>query len=107
MKFVEVVAAYGLSDPPPYADGNFRVEQAGFYLVIVNILSKDMNTFYIKLNGRHLSRTYSHYLDSHGDDGKSTASTSVLIKAAVRDVISIEGSGGDLEPGSCLTVLKL
>ncbi|XP_076088015.1 uncharacterized protein LOC143058403 [Mytilus galloprovincialis] len=107
MKFIQVVAAYGLSDPPPYADGNFRVEKAGFYLVIVNILSKDMNAFYIKVNGRYLSRTYSHYLDSHGDDEKFTASTSVLIKAAVRDVISIEGSGGDLEQGSCLTVLKL
>lgn len=76
MKFVKVVAAYGLSDPPPpYADGNFCVEKAGFYLVIVNILSKDMNTFYIKVNGRHLSITYSHC--------------------------------GNLQQGSCLTVLKL
>ncbi|CAC5365464.1 unnamed protein product [Mytilus coruscus] len=89
IKFTQVVTAYGLSNPPPYGDGNFSVEKAGFYLVIVNILSKDMNTFYIRLNGLALSRTYSHYSDSSNDDGKFTGSTSVFIKAAVKDVITI------------------
>lgn len=107
IKFTQVVSAHGLSNPPPYADGNFKVEKAGFYLVIINILSEDMNTFYIKSNGRQLSRTYSHWGDSRDDDGNFTGSTSVFIKAAVKYVVPVEGSSGNLQQGSCFTVLKI
>lgn len=107
MKCTQVVSAHGLPNPPPYNSVVFSIAKTWFYHVLVNILSKDMKIFYIKLNGRNLSRTYSHWGISNDDDGKFTGSTSVFIKAAVKDGITIEGSDGNLQQGSCLTVLKL
>ncbi|XP_071148437.1 uncharacterized protein [Mytilus edulis] len=106
IKFIQVKTAYGLSKSPPYDDGNFIVERAGFYLVSVNILSKDTKTFYIRLNGQGISRTYSRH-QSSTDNGQFTGSTTSFIKAKVNDTIYIDGSGGDISTGSCLTIVKL
>lgn len=106
IKFTQVKTAYGLSRSPPYMDGKFIVERVGFYLISVSLLSKDTKTFHIRLNGRSISRTYSR-LQSSTDNGQFTGSTTSFIKAKVNDTIYIDGSGGDISTGSCLTIVKL
>lgn len=104
IKLTSVKSSHGISMVSSYHDGKFIAPKAGFYLVSSNILSKSQDGFYLRKNGKEISRTWSDYYHPN-IDSYYLAPLSAFLKLYLDDVITIEGES--LNPVSFLSIVQL
>ncbi|CAC5365460.1 unnamed protein product [Mytilus coruscus] len=103
-KFTSLKSSHGINVTSSDDEGRFSPKQAGFYLVLSNILSSSQDGYFIRKNGKEIARAWTHYSDSHVTQ-RYTAPLSAFMRLSLNDNITIEGTSVDF--ASCLTIVKL
>lgn len=104
LQFATVKSSHGMSVATAFRNGKFFAPEAGFYIVLSNILTTSQSVYYIKKNGISMAQAYSHYYDSN-KSSKYSAPLHAFMELSVNDVITIEGEPPD--SSSCLTIIHL